>query len=82
MTEKPKRQVRLPILSVIIISSVLVITMVVIFTSQLIEKQVNRISADNVATTTIKTVEKNNNKYAELLHSVNFGERKISCVNA
>ncbi|EMP43248.1 serine hydrolase domain-containing protein [Lactiplantibacillus plantarum] len=72
MTEKPKRQVRLPILSVIIISSVLVITMVVIFTSQLIEKQVNRISADNVATTTIKTVEKNNNKYAELLHSVNF----------
>lgn len=72
MTEKPKRQVRLPILSVIIISSVLVITMVVIFTSQLIEKQVNRVSADNVATATIKTVEKNNNKYAELLHSVNF----------
>ncbi|ASG78868.1 serine hydrolase domain-containing protein [Lactiplantibacillus pentosus] len=72
MTGKPNRQIRLPVLSVIIIISVLIVTMIVILITQFTQKQINRVSADNVTMTTIKKSEKNNNKYAKLLHSVNF----------
>lgn len=72
MAGKTKRQIRLPILSLTIVGSVLVVTMIIIFVSQLVEKQINRVNADNVTTATIKKKEKNNNEYAELLHSVNF----------